>query len=115
MFRVPIGPGSRRCDGIARRDFLRVGGLAALGLPTLLRSEALASGGNSNSPSAKSVILLYLGGGLSHHDSFDPKPDAPAEVKGKYGTIDTRLPGVRFSDQLPRLAGLNDRFSLVRS
>ena len=113
MFSVPIGPGSRRCDGVGRRDFLRVGGLAAFGLPSLLRAEAMAKG--SDAPTAKSVILLYLGGGLSHHDSFDPKPDAPSEVKGKYGTIATRLPGVRFSDQLPRLAGINDRFALVRS
>lgn len=113
MFSVPIGPGSRRCDGVGRRDFLRVGGLAAFGLPNLLRAEALA--GASDSPTARSVILLYLGGGLSHHDSFDPKPDAPSEVKGKYGTIATRLPGVRFSDQLPRLAGINDRFALIRS
>ena len=115
MFRLPIGPGSRRCDGLNRRDFLRVGGLASLALPTLLRSEALAKGNHPETAPARSVILLYLGGGLSHHDSFDPKPEAPAEVKGKYGTIATRLPGVRFSDQLPRLAAMNDRYSLVRS
>jgi len=114
MFRVPIGPKTARCDGVSRRDFLRVGGLASLGLPALLRAEA-AAGGASASPSARSVILLYLGGGLSHHDSFDPKPDAPAEVRGNYGTIATRLPGVRFSDKIPLLAARNDRFSLVRS
>lgn len=112
MFRVPIGPISRRRDGVSRRDFLRVGALGSLGLPTLLQSQARA--GTPSAP-ARSVILLYLGGGLSHHDSFDPKPDAPAEVKGKYGTIATRLPGVRFSDKIPLLAARNDRFSLVRS
>src|SRR5947208_5725465 len=97
----------------SRRDFLRVGTLGTLGLtlPGLLRAESNAA----KKARAKSVILLYLGGGLSHHDSFDPKPDAPSEVKGKYGTIDTRLPGVRFSDKIPLLAGRNDRFALVRS
>ncbi|WP_435008203.1 DUF1501 domain-containing protein [Tundrisphaera lichenicola] len=113
MIRIPIGPRSRRCDGVARRDFLRVGGLAAFGLPALLRAEA--SGNPETAAPARSVILLYLGGGLSHHDSFDPKPDAPSEVKGQYGTIDTRLPGVRFSDKIPLLAARNDRFALVRS
>jgi len=113
MFQVPIGPKSSRCDGVSRRDFLRVGGLASLGLPALLRSEASAS--PAELAPARSVILLYLGGGLSHHDSFDPKPDAPSEVKGKYGTIATRLPGVRFSEMVPLLAARNDQFALVRS
>jgi len=113
MFGIPIGPEAARCDGLNRRSFLRVGGLACFGLPALLRAEAAV--GASTTPSARSVILLYLGGGLSHHDSFDPKPDAPAEVKGTYGTIATRLPGVRFSDKIPLLAARNDRFSLIRS
>ena len=113
MLRLPIGPVSRRCDGVSRRDFLRVGGLSAFGLPALLRAEARGEA-ISGAP-AKSVILVYLGGGLSHHDSFDPKPDAPNEVRGKYKPIDTRLPGVRFGDQVPLLAARNDRFALVRS
>ena len=61
------------------------------------------------------MILVYLGGGLSHHDSFDPKPNAPAEVRGKYATIATRSPGVRYGELMPRLAARSDRFSLVRS
>ncbi|MEJ7640431.1 MAG: DUF1501 domain-containing protein, partial [Singulisphaera sp.] len=83
MFRLPTGPRHARCDGVNRRDFLQVGGLAALGLPALLRTEARADGNGSGLPpaTAKSVILVFLGGGLSHHDSFDPKPDAPGEVK----------------------------------
>ena len=116
MFRIPIGPLRRRCDGVTRRDFLRVGGLGTLGLPALLRAEA--RGSDARSPSegtARSVILIYLGGGLSHHDSFDPKPDAPSEVRGKYATIETRTPGIRFGALMPSLAARSDRFSLIRS
>ncbi len=117
MFRIPIGPDRWRCDGVSRRDFLRVGGLGALSLPALLRSEARGAGGGTSPAEApaRSVILVYLGGGLSHHDSFDPKPDAPAEVRGKYKTIETKTPGVRYGELLPRLAARSDRFSLVRS
>ncbi|HEX8200131.1 MAG TPA: DUF1501 domain-containing protein, partial [Isosphaeraceae bacterium] len=114
MLRFPLGPSRRRCDGVTRRDFLQVGGLGALALPALLRAEARAHGSPATA-TARSVILLYLGGGLSHHDSFDPKPDAPAEVRGKYGVIPTKLPGVRFGDQLPLLAARNEKFALVRS
>ncbi|MGL4551353.1 MAG: DUF1501 domain-containing protein, partial [Gemmataceae bacterium] len=64
---------------------------------------------------AKSVILVYLGGGLSHHDSFDPKPDAPAEVRGVYKTIETSVPGLRVTEMVPRIAKVMHRLSLVRS
>jgi hypothetical protein len=104
----------RRCDGVSRRDFLRIGALGGLGLtlPGLLQSEARAGRHRSR---AKSVVLVYLGGGLSHHDSFDPKPEAPAEVRGKYGVIDTCVPGLRISEKLPRLATVLNRLTLVRS
>ncbi len=117
MFRLPTGPRQARCDGVNRRDFLQVGGLAALGLPALLRTEARADGNGSGPPpaTAKSVILVFLGGGLSHHDSFDPKPEAPSEVKGKYGPIATRTPGVRYGELMPRMAAISDKYSLVRS
>ena len=117
MFRLPTGPRHARCDGVNRRDFLQVGGLAALGLPALLRTEARADGNGSGLPpaTAKSVILVFLGGGLSHHDSFDPKPEAPSEVKGKYGPIATRTPGVRYGELMPRMAAISDKYSLVRS
>ena len=80
---------SRSCDGITRRDALRVGSLAALGmgLPGLLRAEEKA--GRSGEVSC---ILLWLQGGLSHIDSFDPKPEAPAEIRGEFGVIDTNVP-----------------------
>ncbi len=114
MLRLPFGPKHERCDGVTRRDFLQVGGLAAIGLPALLRSEARAADTPSTA-TAKSVILVFLGGGLSHHDSFDPKPDAPGEVKGKYSTIATKMPGVRYGELMPRMAAISDKFSLVRS
>src|SRR5438309_963120 len=100
MLDIILGRRSRRCDGVSRRDFLRVGAVGALGLslPTLLRSEARAAppgpAKKMRGARARSVILVYLGGGLSHHDSFDPKPDAPAEVRGKYKPIDTVVPGL---------------------
>jgi uncharacterized protein (DUF1501 family) len=74
----------RTCTGPSRRDFLRVGGLGSVGLAGLLRAEAAAATAKSR---AKSVILVFLGGGLSHHDSFDPKPEAPDDIRGKYSPI----------------------------
>src|SRR5260370_12559868 len=94
-----------RCDVVSRRDFLRVGALGglALTLPSLLRSQARAGEGKRRAR-AKSVLLVYLGGGLSHHDSFDLKPDAPDEVRGKYKPIDTVVPGLKVGELLPLLA-----------
>jgi len=114
MLGIPFGPKHRRCDGVTRRDLLQIGGLGALALPTLLRSEARAESTPSTA-TAQSVILVYLGGGLSHHDSFDPKPDAPGEVKGQYNAISTTLPGVRIGEKLPLLASRLNKFSLLRS
>ena len=64
---------------------------------------------------AKSVILIFLGGGMSHHDTFDPKPDATPEIRGKYGVINTNVTGVQFSDRLPKMAARMDRICLIRS
>jgi hypothetical protein len=116
MLDVSLSPArSRRCDGATRRDFLRVGGLGAVGLPALLAAEASAAGVGGRKPRAKSVILVFLGGGLSHHDTFDPKPDAPAEIRGKYSTIPTVLPGLRVGEKLPMMAKAMDKVALVRS
>jgi hypothetical protein len=115
MLDILLGRASRRCDGVSRRDFLRVGAVGGLGLtlPALLGSEARAE--ERHGARAKSVLLVYLGGGLTHHDSFDPKPDAPAEVRGEYKAISTCLPGVQVSEKLPLMAKCLDRISLVRS
>src|SRR3954453_23617522 len=116
MLDVALGRhGTSSGDGVSRGACLRVGGLGALGLalPRLLQTEARAVGGSK--ARAKSVVLVYLGGGMSHHDSFDPKPDAPEEIRGKYKPIPTNLPGVQVCELLPRTARLMDRVALVRS
>ncbi len=106
------------CTGISRRNFLRVGGLAALGLtlPGFLRLQKAAAGYGSADPKRKAVrcILLWMQGGPSHHDTFDPKPDAPAEIRGDFGTIPTTLPGVRIAEHLPLLAKQTDKYSIIR-
>ena len=96
-----------------RRDFLRIGAVGTLGLtlPGLLRAEK----GAKNKARAKSVILVYLGGGLSHHDSFDLKADAPVEIRGKYRSIVTSVAGLQIGELLPHLSRTMDRVALIRS
>src|SRR4051812_10410204 len=104
------------CSGSSRRDFLRAGALAGLSLPALLRAEAHAAKASpSKGARAKSVVLVYLGGGLSHHDSFDPKPEAPDDIRGKYAQIDTVVPGLRVGEKLPLMSKVMNRIALVRS
>src|SRR5262245_25809761 len=107
-----LGPGARYCDGVSRRSFLKVGSLAVGGLtlPQLMRAEA-ASGKKSH----KSVIMVYLSGGLAHQDTFDLKPNAPAEVRGEFKPIPTSVAGVQFSEHLPKLAKCMDKLVVVRS
>src|SRR5882724_6813003 len=102
-----LGPRHRYCDGLSRRSFLQIGGLAlgGLTLPDLLRAEQTAKAGRSN----KSVIMVYLTGGLAHQDTFDLKPNAPSEVRGEFKPIPTNVPGVQFGEHLPRLAGCMDK------
>jgi uncharacterized protein (DUF1501 family) len=109
MFQLAFGS-SRSCDGISRRSFLKVGSLGALGLslPGLLRAKAADS-------RDVSCILLWLQGGISHIDSFDPKPEAPAEIRGDFGAIATKVPGILVCDPLPRLAAVQDQYSILRS
>ncbi len=104
------------CSGASRRDFLRVGGLAALGLslPAALRLRQAAAMGNASKRTPPSCILIWLEGGPSHIDTFDPKPDAPSEVRGEFAAIPTALPGVRFADPLANLAKVADKFSVIR-
>jgi hypothetical protein len=105
--------------GGTRREFLRVGalGLCGLGLPDLLASaDARGTGGAPASfGRARACILMFMWGGPSQLDTWDPKPDAPAEVRGEFGPIATRVPGVRVSEHFPRLAGLADRYAIIRS
>src|ERR1051326_3937022 len=110
--------GSRRtlCDGLTPRDFLRVG---ALGLSKLAAPASFASAGEHKPVpgfgTAKSVILLFLYGGASQLETFDPKPDAPVEIRGRLGSIPTRLHGYRVCEGLPRVAQIIDRCTVIRS
>jgi hypothetical protein len=107
---------SRNCEGVSRRAFLRIGALSGLGLslPGLFAAQKAAA---ARGKSAKDVncILIWTLGGTSHHDTFDPKPDAPASVRGEFGTVATAIPGVRFADVAPKMAREIGRFGLLRS
>src|SRR6478672_2003434 len=106
----------RDCEGFHRRDFLQIGsaGLLGLTLPNLLRSEARA-GGLADKPKAKGVILVWLAGGPATIDMWDNKPDAPEGIRGEFKSIDTKAHGVQFSEHLPKMAGVADKISVVRS
>jgi len=102
--------------GISRREWLRIGGLAGLGglvgpatAGAAMRREAPGFG------RAKSVILVYANGGQSQLETWDPKPEAPAEIRGEFRAIATAVPGTRIGEHLPRLAGLADRYTIVRN
>ncbi|HKD36993.1 MAG TPA: DUF1501 domain-containing protein [Pirellulales bacterium] len=101
------------CDGVRRRDFLKIGGLAmgGLALPELLRAEAAAGIRNSH----KAVIMIFLPGGPPHQDFLDLKPDAPAEVRGEFSPIKSNVPGVEICELLPRLAGMMDKLVVIRT
>ena len=107
------GPNSGSDIRISRRGCLRVGGLTLGGfaLPEILRAEAAAGA----RPTAKGVILVVLPGGPSLLDMYDLKPDAPAEVRGEFRPIGSRVPGIDICELLPRLARMTDRLTLIRS
>ena len=112
------GPSEREryCDGLSRRSFLQIGSLAIGGLclPDLIQAEVRGAG-NGAKQSHKSVIMVYLSGGLAHQDTFDLKPEAPAGIRGEFKPIATRLPGVQVSELLPRTAAAMDKIALIRS
>jgi len=110
---------SKNCEGTTRRDCLQLG-LGALmggGLVDALRLRGEAA--NTSSPSlpgkATNCILIWMDGGPTHFETFDPKPDAPAEIRGEFDTINTKLPGVHYSQHMKKLAESLDKYSLIRS
>jgi uncharacterized protein (DUF1501 family) len=109
------GLAQRACDGCTRRDLLQAGGLAALGLslPQVIAHAAAAPARNGFGR-ARACIVAFLFGGPSQIDTFDLKPDAPAEFRGEFRPIATRVPGVRVCEHLPRLARVADTFCLIR-
>lgn len=112
MMRIDVGGTSKYCDGISRRSFVQLGmaGLGSLGLPSLLRAREASAERRDTS-----VILIWLDGGPSHHDTYDPKPDAPSEYKGIWSPINTCVPGMDLTELFPLQAQVADKFSIVRS
>jgi uncharacterized protein (DUF1501 family) len=119
----PLQPGTWAADPAhfdrpTRRDVLRVGWLGALGLSlgSLLEIEDARAGAPAGriAPRAKSVIHIYLQGGFAHMDSFDPKPDAPAEYRGILSPVATKLTGERFSEHMVKMAAIADKVTIVR-
>lgn len=109
----------RLCDGVSRREAMRVGGLGAVGLslPQLIqaRSAQAATGSGLAFGKAKSVILFWLSGGPPQHETWDPKPHAPEQIRGGFGTIATRTPGYFVGELMPRTAQLTDRIAVLRA
>jgi len=101
------------CDGIPRRDFLRVGALAGMGL-SLSNYLSLAGTGGVSGGKAKAAIFVRLGGGPSHMDTFDLKPGAPDTHRGEFKEISTNIPGIRISEHLPKLAKCADKYAILR-
>jgi hypothetical protein len=101
------------CDGVSRRSFIKLGAMtgAGLTLPGLLRAEEAAGVGSSN----KAVINIHLGGGPSHQDMFDLKPNAPVEYRGEFNPISTNVPGIEICEHMPLLAQMADKYAIIRS
>lgn len=113
MFRLELGRSGRYCDGLSRRSFLQIGvaGMASVSLPQILRAREAS--GSARKPT--SVILIWLDGGPSHMDLYDMKPEAPAEYRGIWAPIRTKVPGFDITELFPLQAKITDKFSIVRS
>ena len=125
MIKIPGGTCSDLCDPqlkLTRRDLLRVGGAGMLGLSlgSLFKLQALAGesgkqGGGPGWGKAKNVVMIYLQGGPSHLDLWDPKENVPDNIRSSFKAIPTKIPGVNFTEVLPELAKVNDKFTMIRS
>jgi hypothetical protein len=105
------------CEGFHRRDFLKVGsaGLLGVSLPQLLQLEARAASSGGAPAKAKGVIMVWLAGGPATIDMWDNKPNAPEGIRGEFKDIETRVPGVKFAETLPKMAAVADKVTVVRS
>src|ERR1051325_5350375 len=121
MLVIPGDQGKATCDGMTRRQLLTVGGSALLGLSLAdilnlqAKADEPAGSGGPGWNRARSVILIYLQGGPSHLDLWDPKPDAPANVRSIFTPINTRINGTRVTELLPRIAGMLDKTTMLRT
>jgi hypothetical protein len=113
MLTIDLGRKSRYCDGISRRSMLKLGvaGLGGISLAQLFRAEAAAGIGSSH----KALINIHLGGGPSHQDMFDLKPDAAREFRGEFNPIATNVPGIEICELFPKLAKMADKYAIIRS
>lgn len=123
MLTIP-GRNGRTCEGLSRRDLIRVGGASLLGLnlPQFLQWKAQAAEtgvsalkGAKGFDTAKSVLMVFLQGGPSHVDIWDPKPDAPLNIRGEFKSIKTKIPGTHISEHMPMMADQLDKCTLIRS
>ena len=107
----------KNCDGVTRRDCLQLGmgGLIGGGLVGALRAQGLAADAVQTPRAASRCILIWMDGGPTHYETFDPKPDAPREIRGDFEPIATKVPGIRFSRHMKKLASIMDRLAVVRS
>jgi hypothetical protein len=108
----------RLCDGVSRRDFIRVGSLGAFGLSLAALLKARACGASRTSQSAgraRACIVFYLSGGPPQHETWDPKPDAPAEIRGDFRPIASSVPGLRVGELMPRVAALTHHCCVLRA
>lgn len=122
MLRILNAAATGRQDALSRREWMRVGGigLGGLSLPALAAaSRATADGAPSDAGGAfgkaKSVIVIFLGGGPPQHETWDPKPEAPPEIRGGFGTIATQTPGLSVGELMPLTAGLTDKIAVLRA
>jgi hypothetical protein len=113
MLTIYGGTTARHCDALTRRNILRIGalGVGGLTLPGLLQARAA----ESKSPGDKAVIMICLGGGPSHIDTYDMRPDSPAEYRGEFNPIATKVPGLQMCELMPRQAEIADKLAVVRS
>lgn len=110
---------TKMCDSVSRREAMRIGGVGALGvsLSQLMKARATAASREETTRSgrAKSVILFWLTGGPPQHESWDPKPDAPEEIRGGFAAIDSATPGLKIGELMPMTARLTDRMAVLRA
>jgi len=115
MFSLSAGR-VKNCEGVSRRDVLQIGALGGLGLslPLALAARTSRAAGRAGRSGDVNCILIWTRGGTSHHDTFDPKPEAPASVRGEFGVISTAVPGTQFTEIVPNMAKNAQRFGLLR-
>lgn len=108
---------SRNCDGVTRRNCLRLGlgSMFGGGLTNLLRLQGKAAAADNSKAPAKACILIWMDGGPTHFETFDPKPEAPVEIRGDFDAISTKVSGVHFSQYMTQLAASSDKFAMIRS